>query len=446
MPLSRTTLVLYGLPNLASSVAALPVALFVPAFYADNLGLPLAAVGVALTVARVLDVLTDPAIGAASDRLRSRLGRRKGWIALGTPLLLLAVWQLFAPGTRGEVGVAHLALWSAVLYLAFTVVDLPYKAWGAELSPDYAERSRITAWREGFGFVGQIGLLALLLALGRSGLDMAGAQLEAIALAIAVLLPPLVALALWRVPEPEVLVLEQPALGPGTGLRLVLRNPAFARMLGAVLCFVSGVYVQGTLHRLVLTHWFARPDLFPPMIFLENVAALAAVPLWLRVSDRVGKHRAIALAALWLGAFSLALPLFRPGDAGLFVAWMTLRGSSFAAVLFLANSMAADVVDSDVFASGQQQTGLYFGVWGMAIKLSIALGLLLATVVPARFGFNPGRVAPEAGALRALMLVYGLLPGLLMAAGAPFLWHFPIDRAEQQRLRAEIAARRKMAP
>jgi Na+/melibiose symporter-like transporter len=443
LPLKSSTLVLYGLPNLATSVAALPVALLLPAYYADDLGLPFAAVGVAITLSRVFDVVTDPLIGTLSDRTRSRFGRRKLWMAAGTPVLMLAIWQLFLPGSRGEVSVLHLGAWSALLYLGFTIVDLPYKAWGAELSDDYAERSRITAWREGWGFAGQIGVLLLLALLGSQGVKSARVELEWIALTMLASMPPLVAMALWIVPEPVPEIPVQERLERWSGLVLVVRNPAFARMIGAVLCFVSGVFVQGTLHKLVLTYHFGEPALFAPMILLENVASLAAVPLWLRVSDRVGKHRAVALAALWLGLFSLGLPFFDPSSATAFVVWMALRGSSFASILFLANSMAADVVDHDTVASGKQRTGLYFGVWGLLTKGAIALGLLLATTLPASLGFDPGSATPDAAARTALMGVYGFVPGLLMAAGSPFLWNFPIDRAEQERLRAQLAERRR---
>ncbi len=440
-PLSRSTLVLYGLPNLACSVAALPLALFVPAYYADDLGLPLAQVGAAIAASRVLDVVTDPLMGQLSDRLRTRFGRRKPWIALGSPLLLVSLWQLFVPGAPGEVGLAHLLAWTALLFVGFTIVDVPFKAWGAELSTDYAERSRVAAWREAFGFAGQIGLLLLLLALGRAGIDAAGEQLRWSALAIVCSLPLLFALALAWVPEPPPELVTERALAPLRGILLVLRNPAFARMVGAVLCFVSGVVMQGTLHRLVLDHVFARADLFPPMILLENVVTLAAVPLWLRVSDRVGKHRAVALAALWIGALSLPLPLFGPGQGPLFVLLMVVRGSSFASILFLASSMAADAVDHDMVATGQQRTGLYFGVYGMVIKGSIALGVVLATSLPAAFGFDPGLGTPSDSAKLALMALYAWLPGLLMAAGGQFLWNFPITRQAQLELRAELAAR-----
>jgi len=443
LPLPRRLLVAYGLPNLSYSVAALPLALFVPAFYAGELGLPLAAVGGAIAASRVLDVVTDPLVGVLSDRVQTRFGRRKPWIVLGAPLLLLATWQIFVPGIRGEVSVAHLLVWSCLLFLGFTLVDLPYKAWGAELSGDYDERSRVAAVREGFGFLGQIGLLTILLLAGRAvgGADGgAAAELRWIALAIVVSTPLLLAVALALVPEPPPRVHSEAPLGVWRGLGLVARNPAFVRMVGAVLAFVSGVVIQGTLHRLVLEHAIGEPGLFPAMILLENVATLAAVPLWLAVSRRVGKHRAIALAALWLAAWSLPLSLFGPGQGMALAACVVIRGSSFASILFLANSLAADVVDEDIVSTGRQRTGLFFAVWGMAIKLAVALGVLLGTGVPAVFGFEPGTGAQDARGILALRLTYGLLPAALMALGAPFLWRFPITRERQAELRARIDA------
>jgi hypothetical protein len=68
-------LITYALPSLVSSVAALPLALFVPAFYPDDLGVPLAAVGMAIAASRLLDVVTGPLIGIASDRLPLCWGR-----------------------------------------------------------------------------------------------------------------------------------------------------------------------------------------------------------------------------------------------------------------------------------------------------------------------------------------------------------------------------------
>jgi Na+/melibiose symporter-like transporter len=134
----------YGALNLPTSVVGLPIALYIPAFYSENLGLSLAAVGALIALSRLTDVFTDPMIGILSDRWQTRFGRRKPWILVGTPLKLLSLWMLFVPDSPvslavwqalgGSAGVTnvYLFVWISALYLGFTLVDLPYRAWGAE--------------------------------------------------------------------------------------------------------------------------------------------------------------------------------------------------------------------------------------------------------------------------------------------------------------------------
>lgn len=432
-------ILVYALPSILTSVAALPMALLVPAFYAQDLGLHLAAVGAAIAASRLLDVVTDPLIGNLSDRVQTRWGRRKPWMVVGTPLFIVAVWQVFVPGDTASV--THLLGWSALLYLGFTLIDLPHKAWGAELSTDYDQRSRITGWREALSTAGQVGLLVFLVVLAARGSDSAAAQLSGLAWVIVLGLPVLVAAAVLGVPEGLPEGYPHPRRRFLAGLRLVARNPAFGRMIGCVVLFVSGIAIQGTLHRLVLSDVMGDPSRFALMILIENLATLAAVPLWLWLSLRIGKHRALIAAALWLAVWSLPLTFLRQGDTELLMAVIAIRGSSFASILFLSNSIAADVIDVDTLASGEQRSGLYFAAWGMTIKLALALGVLLGTVLPASLGYEPAAGVTPPNVQARLMFVYGLVPALMMAAGVLFLRRFPITRERHAQVRAALTAR-----
>lgn len=434
----RGRLLLYGLPALVSSVAALPMALFVPAFYADDLGVPLVAVGGALAASRLLDVVTDPLIGSLSDRWPTRFGRRRPWMALGAPLFLVGLWKVFVPGAG--VDAWSLAGWSALMYLGVTLLDLPHKAWGAELSPRYDERSRVTSWREGLGALGQVLLLLGLFLAGLGGLTAPGQQLRAMALVVIVVLPVLL-LASFQAGEGEAPVPTR-SVGWLEGVQLVLRNPAFVRVTGCTVLFVTGIAVQGTLHQLVLSDVMGTPERFVPMILAENLATLVAVPAWLAVAMRVEKHQALMGAALWLALWSLPLAFLRAGDTAWLVALIAVRGSSFASVLFLSNALAADVIDVDTVSSGTERTGVFFAIWGMATKLSLALGVVLGTALPAALGYVPGAPADPATAAR-VMGVYGLLPAVLMALGALTLAGFPVTRAAHAQLRSALEPRRR---
>ncbi|WP_462321620.1 MFS transporter [Halochromatium sp.] len=437
--LPRARLLRYSLPSLVTSVAALPMALFIPAFYADELGLPLAAVGAAIAASRVFDVLTDPLIGTLSDRFQTRWGRRKPWMLLGTPLFLVAIWQVFVPGESATIG--GLLLWTALLYLGFTLIDLPHRAWGAELSTDYDERSRITSVREALSMAGQVALLGFLVVLTTLGLEAGAEQLRGIAWLVLVGLPLLVGIAVLTVPEDRSAGFAHQRLGWRAGLRILVRNPAFGRMVGSVLLFVSGIAIQGTLHRLVLADVMGDESLFPLMLFIENLGTLAAVPAWLWLSVRIGKHQALIAAALWLAVLSLPLALLREGDTTLLIMLVAIRGSSFASILFLANSIAADVIDVDTLESGEQRSGLFFAAWNMTTKLALALGVLLGTALPAAVGYDPAADTTPADIQARLMLIYGAVPAVMMAAGALFLRGFPVSRERHAEVRAALAAR-----
>ena len=433
-------MIFYSLPHLTHTVVLLPMALFIPAYYADDLALPLATVGLVIAASRIVDVFTDPLIGILSDRLQTSWGRRRPWLIAGTPLLMLSTWMIFVPGE--DVSIEYLLAWTCLLYLGFTMVDLPYKAWGAELSTDYSERSRVAAWREGMGAAGQVLFLVILMTMAYFGYDSDRQQLLAIALVVVVTVPPLMILMVLNVKERPPDRLGGTSVSGWQGVMLVINNRAFLRTAVSIMLLGAALICQATLHKLVLTHVVGSPELFAPMILGEQLAALAALPFWMWVSDRIGKHRAVTLAALWVGLCSLAFPLIGAGDSVFYITLIVLRGSSFTSIFFLSNSIAADVVDYDTVTSGQQRTGLYFSVWGMAIKFSVAIGVLLGTWLPASFGFEPSAAQHSELALLALMMVYGWVPFLLMLCAAPLLWNFPINQQRQRQLRAEIEANR----
>ena len=99
-------------------------------------------------LARFTDVITDPLMGEISDRFRTRFGRRKPWVLLGMPIMMLGVYKLFIPPEG--VGILYFLAYLTLFFLGSTIIALPHRAWGAELSPEYHQRSRVTAAREFF--------------------------------------------------------------------------------------------------------------------------------------------------------------------------------------------------------------------------------------------------------------------------------------------------------
>ena len=147
-------LLAYGLPGLPLAVLTLPLYVYLPAFYAEDVGIGFALVGTILLIARLWDVVTDPLVGLLSDRWNGSWGRRRPWMIAATPIAIVSAWFLFHP--PAGAGWPYLLAWTMALYLAGTMVKLPYEAWGAEISPDYDGRSRIAGYREACVVVGTL--------------------------------------------------------------------------------------------------------------------------------------------------------------------------------------------------------------------------------------------------------------------------------------------------
>ena len=181
------TLIAYALPALPLALLTLPFYVLVPPYYASNLGLGLASVGTALLAVRIVDALSDPLIGTVADRWRPRFGRRRLWFALASiPTAVAAALVLMPPE---HAGLGWLLAFGTLLSIASTAAIIPYYAWGAELSTDYAMRSKITGWRESFAVVGTLIALSAQAIVPAMGFAGEGNVLAALALFTLLVLP-----------------------------------------------------------------------------------------------------------------------------------------------------------------------------------------------------------------------------------------------------------------
>lgn len=448
--LSKQVLIAYGLPGLPLAVLGLPLFIYLPTFYAETVGLDLATVGLILLIARLWDVVTDPIVGALSDRTSGRFGRRRPWIIGAAPLLGLSIWFLFVPPPGAGVG--HLLVWSIALYLAWTMVQLPHAAWGAELSRDYHQRSRITGTREALVIIGTLLAAATPVILaGEDGREAGlGAVLRVLAIGLIIGLPlaSLVSAAIVPDPPPSAAPRSRPwRERVAEGSRALKANRAFLRLILAYLLNGIANGLPATLFLLFVGHVLVLPDKAGELLFIYFACAIIGIPLWVWLSGKLDKHRAwlIAMAGNCL-IFGWA-PFLGAGDYTPFLIICVLSGVCLGADLALPPSMQADVVDLDRAGAGNAgagdggdgeggdapRTGLYFAFWGMATKLALALavGITFPALDLAGFDASAGAVNDEDGLL-VLALLYGALPIVFKIAAmrlmARFGEHMPAPR------------------
>ena len=150
----------YTGPAFAAALPTIPVYIYLPTLYGVHLDLGLTITGIVLLISRLIDTLTDPLIGLLSDKFAFRNNYRKPWIAAGALIAGIGIHQLLSPDL--DAGVGYLLVWSITLYVGWTMFAVPYLAWGAELSSDYHERTRITSYREGTSILGILAAGALI--------------------------------------------------------------------------------------------------------------------------------------------------------------------------------------------------------------------------------------------------------------------------------------------
>ena len=152
------SIVAISAPALPMYAMMMPLAVFLPAYYAQNLNIAMATVGTMFALGRVFDVITDPLAGVLMDNLRERVPR-KTWLAVGAVPIMVAVYNLFFVSPSASP--VSLFLWLLCLYIGWTFMSVALFSWAAETTFDYHERSRIMAGIQAANSTGSVLVLVL---------------------------------------------------------------------------------------------------------------------------------------------------------------------------------------------------------------------------------------------------------------------------------------------
>lgn len=440
--LARWRMAVYALPTLPLAAVAFPAFAILPAFYARHTRIPLSLIGTILIASRVFDAVIDPAVGYLSDRTRSPWGARKPWLVAGALVSMVAVWRLYAPAA--DVGPAYYALWCALFYLGFTLVEIPHKAWGTDIVRDYADRSAVSTWLGASFAVGNLAFAVVPFLPGFRGRGYDAETLRAVAVMAAVGFPLCVGLAIGLAPQGRPVAAAQPT--PSALLRAFAANRAFACFLGV---FVLAGFGQGIFYSLVFLFAGAvqgLADRFPVILLADALATFAAAPLWHRAAVRFEKHRAWAAGLLVSGLAVAAMAAVPAGPAGYpaLLALVIMRAAFGAAGYVAPHALLGDVVDYDIWRSRTNAAGHYNAVMTLAAKVNGAVGGGLGLVLIGWLGFSGhGRDVPAAvSGFKAVCLG---APAVLLAGAAVVAWAFPLDRRRHEIVRRRITARASRA-
>lgn len=431
--LSRESMIAYSSMSLSPAIFMIGVTFMLPQLYAKELGIRLADLGLALLAIRIFDTIADQAAGYLSDRTRTRFGARKPWVVAGIVTNTIACYFLFTP--PAGAGLGYLVLWRIVYDIGWTIYFIPYTAWGAELTTDYGDRSRLNGYSGTSSAIGTVLKNVAPIALFWFGVTSTTAySIEMYHRLFWVCLPMLVVLtgfSALRTPD-GVMVARRPGLD-GLWRSLKANRPFWIYLVGFFFANL-GLGLNGLLFTfydsyLKLGAWY------PYLMMGYASITIISIPLWVRVASRWGKHRAYAIStvasALVLQAFWLIDPAQDSETTVLILTALVLAGSSMSTACLLVSpaAMLADVVDYGTWRSGSAMAGSYFAFYSIVSKITIALGGSAGFILLGMIGYNvsPG-AANTASAIFGLRGVVLVLPAVMGLIGAAILWRFPIDR------------------
>ena len=435
----------YALPMVPAFMLHTPALSMLPALYAKHASIDLVVIGIILVATRALDAITDPLIGILSDRTKTKIGSRKPWMIAGMLLCCLGAWFWFRPGP--ETGWVYFLLWSVVVYVGWTLFEIPHAAWLSELTHDYAERARLASFRSAASFCGWALFLSLPFLPIFPTTEMTPEVTAMASWVVLVIFPAFLLVAIFRVPAGVPELCEQPALRET--LSAALCNRPFWIYAAAVLTSGVAAGMVGGLYFFYLDAYLGILDKIAHIGLVSAVISILAARLWSPVIVRIGKHRVMFLGSAINVLVLAGMGLTPPGEWAFPVVLGLFSMSSvvYAGSMVAQYSIVADISDFDTLKSRKNHAGSYYALSAFLVKLGIALGGGLGFVIVGLFGFEPA-AENDTLAMTGFFLSFIIIPMGLYAIAAGFAWAFPLNRHRHNiiRKRLDERAAREQAP
>jgi GPH family glycoside/pentoside/hexuronide:cation symporter len=433
----------YGLGDTASHFVWDMVGFWILIFYTDVFGIPAAAAGTIMLIARFWDMLSDPLMGIIADRTKTRWGKFRPyllWMAL--PYSVLAVLTFTTPDLGPTGKVIYAGTTYLLLMTVFTAINLPYSSLGAVMTSDSYERAGLNSYRFIFAFAGQFIVTgtALYLAgyLGRGNMAQ-GYQYTLMLFAA-------ISFILFMITFKTTRERVAPPRAQQKNLKQDLKN-LFRNGPWVILFFVGIVsFVMFAMQNLSIAYYFkyyvGQEQSVQLFNVIGTVALIAGIPFSKPLARRFGKRNVYMASSLISGLFFILL--YIPGNDNIYAVYIlnVLAKFAYAPAVPLLWTMLADAADYSEWKFNRRATGLVFSAGTFAQKAGWGIGGALAGWMLAIFRFVPN-VEQTATALTGIKLMISVFPGVLYMSGAILLYFYAIDQKTCLTMQKELEQRRE---
>jgi len=349
-------------------------------------------IGAIALLGRLFDGFTNPLLASWSDRSKSRLGRRRFYMAVSAApfalfsvLVFLPLRSFASPPSLGAswMNTLWLTLTNLAFYFFFVMYNAPYNALISELGHNPKERLTISTWISvtwALGFLTGNLVYAAKDLFVAAGLSQTGA-FQAVQAVFAVLSLALMLVPVIFIDEPRYAAYGSSDEGTLRALSSSLRNRQFLRFLVAeFLYWIAQTVLQMGIVYFVVTVLGLREEMTTTLMTVMFLLSFAFYPLVVWWTNRAGKKRvliwAFALFSIDFLIFALMGILRVPGEA---FAWFAVIFSTLPMAIFgiLPNAVVADIAEADGIETGSFKAGMFFGVRTFETNLGISVASML---------------------------------------------------------------------
>ncbi|MEU6712232.1 glycoside-pentoside-hexuronide (GPH):cation symporter [Nonomuraea sp. NPDC046802] len=440
----RKQVLSYITGNIGMNLLYQSVAVYLLYFYTDVFGLTAAAAGSVLLIARIIDLVADPAIGVAIDRTRSRWGKFRPYLLFGPlPLGALAVLCFTAPGLGDGMKLLYATVVYSLFSIAYAVVNVAYASMLPALSRDYYQRGSISGYRE---LAGTVAILAVnagtLLFVHQFGTEKVGFPVVMAIYALVTVFTLIVVFAGTKGigdGSPE----SSPSASPHPSLRAQMKTLSGNRPLFRVLAFNFASTLAAGIHLSAMVFFFkynlGRDDLFPLFQLVSTLAmfaAMAAVPALIRMTGK----RSATITAQVITILGLAGLFFLPHQ----IAWVFVLGSVASAGFGITRSIIwgviPDTVEYGEWKSGHRAEGIVYAAFIGMEKLGSAVSGIITGLVLSLAGFV-ANTTQTSGAEFGVLLLITAVPIVATLAVIGVMKNYRLDGRNFEQIVADLRSR-----
>jgi glycoside/pentoside/hexuronide:cation symporter, GPH family len=415
----------YAIGMFGTSIPINMLKTYAAIYYVDRLGLTTVQFSLILLIYTFIDALDNPVYGFLSDRTRSRWGRRRPWLVIGTPLLVLCFIAFYSTPAflAGNSLFAYCMLFYILAGTLDSVINANYGALFPELFRGDASRASTNALRQAFQ------LVAMIISIALTPVVTSALGYSLTAIVYGLLGGSVILYMTFSSREVKILPEEkQPEFWDS--IKSLLTNQKFW------IAGLSNAFYSAAMSLvLVSMPFFVKYTLEIPenqtTFLLGSVLliSIGCVAIWARLVRRY------TLMPVWraaLAALGVAfIPLYFANSLVTALFGSALVGFGFAGVITTMDLIGAKIMDEDQLKNRQRREGIISSAMGFMNRLNglfTSLGFFLVfTIFRFESGANPGPQPDNAA--RFLLAVFPLVL-MLISFGISFFIHFePREKA-----------------